>query len=452
MAVLPFVNASPDPANDYLGYGVAAELTRMLGRMPGVRVAERSSAFGLRQTKGDPRVAGRRLDAGTVLLGSVRRSDDRLRVTARLLDVENGFDLWSETYERTPAELLAIQNEIRHAVAGALHVSVDPTFGPPTGTASAPAYDAYLLGRYALDQSTLGSVPRAIAALTRAIQIDTAFARAHAALAEAYLRRGGVEALSPLVAVPQAREEATRALELDSTLAEAHTALGTIYFAFDRDWRRAEVEFRRAIALQPGWPEAHRAYSRFLLAMGRIDESHQASERALQLSPLSAELTAHLGWHYLHARQYDRARETLARAIYLDSTVWRTHLEQALLEQVAGNYREAEARLSIPLQVAPERAEVQAALGQVYALTGRVEEAQALLQQLQDATDQRYISPYLIASLQASLGQRTRAFASLDRAVKERSELIAYLRIDPRVDSLRADRRFSRLLRRLRLP
>jgi TolB-like protein/predicted Zn-dependent protease len=454
MAVLPFINTSPDSSEDYLGHGLAAELTRALNRLAGLRVAARSSAFGLKQPDGDPRIIGRRLNVGTVLQGNVRRSADRLRVTARLVDADEGFNLWSETYERTPADLLDIEDEIERAVAVTLRLpsAGDSIPRPPRPTSSLPAYDAYLAGQYLLEQRTPGTAPRAIAYLTRAIRLDTNFALAHAALAEAYLRRGDVEASPPLVAVPMAKEAATRALLLDSTLAEAHTTLGIIRFRYDRDWRAAETEFRRAIALEPGSPEAHQHYSRFLLAMGRIDESREASERALQLSPASPLLTQHLGWHYFHARQYGRAREALWRAIEMDSTAWRPYFELALVEQAAGNLAEAEARLRVPLQVAPERAEVQVALGQVYAMSGRTDEAKTVLQGLRQAAEQRYVSPYLIACLQASLGMRSQAFAFLDRAVRERSDFVAYLRMDPRVDTLRTDRRFARLLRQVRLP
>lgn len=454
MAILPFINASPDSSQDYLGPGLAAELTRAFNQLTGLRVAARSSAFGLQQPDGDPRIIGRRLDVATVLQGSVRRSSDRLRVTAHLVDVDDGFDLWSETYERPTGDIFAIQDEIRDAVAGTLRLpsAGDSTLRPARATGNLAAYDTYLAGCYLLEQRIPGTAPRAIDYLTRATQLDTSFAHAYAALAEAYLSGGDLEALPPLVAVPLAKAAAVRALELDSTLAEAHATLGAIRFGHDRDWGRAETEFRRAIALGPGSPEAYQHYSRYLLAMGRIDESWEASERALRLSPTSPLIMQHLGWHYLHAREYDRGREALGRAIEMDSAAWRSHFDLAVLELAAGNLTEGEARLRIPLQVAPERAEVQVALGQVNALSGRADSARAVLRRLQEASEQRYISPYLIGALQGSLGQRSQAFASLNRAVKERSDLVAYLRIDPRVDSLRTDRRFPRLLRQLRLP
>ena len=453
MAILPFTNASPDSGDDYLGHGVAMELTRSLSQLSGLRVAARSSAFGVPGGNGDPRVTGRRLNVGTVLQGSVRRSGNRLRVTAHLVDVDGGFDLWSETYERAPAEIFAVQDEIKKAVAATLRLPGVADSAPPVQTTtSLAAYDAYLAGRYLLEQPASGTAPRAIDYLTRAIRLDTNFAYAYAALAEAYLRRGDVEALPPLVAIPLAKTAVLRALGLDSTLADAHATLGAILFGYDRNWRGAETEFRRAIALEPRSPEAYAYYSRYLLAMGRIDESWAASDRALRLSPASPLIMQHLAWHYLHARQYGRAREAVWRAIEMDPTAWRPHLDLAAVELAAGNLTEAEARLRIPLQIAPERAEVQVALGQVYAASGRTDEAKAILLGLRQAAEQRYISPYLIACLQASLGMRPQAFAFLERSVRERSDFVAYLRIDPRVDPLRTDRRFARLLRQVRLP
>jgi TolB-like protein/Tfp pilus assembly protein PilF len=454
LAVLPFLNTSPDVADDYLGYGIAAELTRAFTEVKGIQVSPSSSAFAPRQVRGDPRIAGSRMGVAAVLMGSVRRSADRLRVTARLIDVAEGFDIWSEAYERQASELLDIQREIRSAVAGALRTPLtsDSTSRSLRPTTSIQAYDAYLAGRYELDHPEPGSARRAQAHLTRAVRLDSAFARAHAALAEAHMLRGGLEAVSPVMAIPLAKSAATRALELDSSLAQAHATLGTIRFAFDRDWGGAEAEFRRALALEPNAAELYPPYGRYLLAMGRIDESHSFMQRALQLSPLSPWLTHQLGWHYLHARQYDLARETLQRALVMDSSAWRVDLDLALLEQAAGNYSAAEAHLGRAEAVTSQRAELLAAAAQLRAAQGKSEEAKALLEQLQTSASDRYISPYLIASVHASLGQRSAAFASLDRAVKERAELIAFLRIDLRVDSLRTDRRFARLLRQLRLP
>jgi TolB-like protein/Flp pilus assembly protein TadD len=454
VAVLPFVNATPDSTNDYLGYGVASELTRALRQLPGLRVAPRSSAFALGQAGQDPGVVGRRLGVGAVLQGSVLRAADRLRITAHLVDVEEGFDLWSETYEREPADLLAIQDEIGQALAGVLQVrrEASPVVASAGLTRHSAAYDAYLAARYLLDQFTPETARRAIAYLTWAIHLDPGFILAHAALAQGHVRRSGVDGVAPRVAIPLARAAAIRATALDSTVAEPHVLLGTIQFGYDRDWSGAEEEFRRAVELEPDNPEVYPPYARFLLAMGRSGEAADASRRGLQLSPAAPRLLEQLGWHHLHTREYPQAREALWRAVALDSSAWRPRFDLALVEEALGNHGEAMAHLEGPLRRAPERTELQAALGQIHAAAGRPADARAILIQLLDASSQRYVSPYVIATLQAALGQRRQAFASLDRAVTERSELIGYLRIDPRVDSLRADPRFDRLLRRVRLP
>jgi TolB-like protein/Tfp pilus assembly protein PilF len=452
LAVLPFVNTSPDVADDYLGYGIATELTRALTGTRGIHISPSSSAFAPRQVQEDPRIAGRRMGVAAVLIGSVRRSADRLRVTARLIDVGQGFDIWSEAYERQSTELLDIEREIQGAVAGALRTPLpsDSTSELLRPTTNVQAYDAYLAGRYELDHPEPGSSRRAQAHLTRAVRLDSAFARAHAALAEAHLLRGGVDA--PLTAMPLAKASVTRALELDSTLAQAHATLGTIRFVFDRDWGGAELEFRRALALDPSSADLYVPYARYLLAMGRIEESAALIEQALRLSPLSPGLTHQLGWHYLHARRYDRARDALQRAQVMDSSAWRVDLDLALLEHATSNLPAADAHLRRAQALAPQRAELLAAVAQLQAAEGKSAEARGLLEQLQASTSDHYISPYLIASVQGSLGQRSAAFASLDRAVRERAELVSYLRIDLRVDSLRTDRRFGRLLRQLRLP
>jgi TolB-like protein/lipoprotein NlpI len=454
IAVLPFLNTNPDSLDDYLGSGVAAELTRALDRLPGLRVAARSSVMAQRLRNQDPRAAGRELGVSTVLEGSLRRAGDRLRVTVHLVDVDEGFDLWSDTYERTTADLLAVQREIRLGVAGAFRIPVEADSAWVRGRtpASFDAYEAYLAGTHLLEEPGPDAAREAVAHLNRAVRLDSGFAPAYAALAEAYLPSGAREALPPRIVMPKAEAAALKALELDSSLAEAHVALGVIRFGYHRNWRGAEAQFRRALALQPKSPEARRAYSRFLVAMGRRSESVEASERALQLSPAAPRLLEHLGWNYLYTRQYDQARSTLLRAIEQDSTDWRAHVDLALLEQTLGNPGEALDLLRVPVSIASGWPEVQVALGQASALSGNTGEARAILDRLQNAAKQAYIPSYLLGCLQAALGLRVQAFASFDRALKERSELIVYVRVDPRLDFLRTDRRFSRLLRQVRLP
>lgn len=451
VAVVPFVNTNPDPADDYLGRGVASELTGILRRLSGLRVTDRSSAFAGGDR--DPLDWGRQLQVGTVLEGTIRRAGDRLRLTVHLVDVEQGFDLWSETYERTPADLLEIQGEIVDGVLGALRVT------PDSGNlvralrrlpVSPQAYDAYLAATYWMERSDPESAPQAVALLGRAIQLESTFALAHAALAEARMPGFQVR-VAPKVSMTAAEAAARRALQLDSTLAAAHRSLGSIRFGYDRDWAGAEAEYQRALALDPNAPENHQAYSRFLLALGRRDESLEASQRALALSPASARSIGHLGWHYLHARQPDLARQALGSALELDSTDWRAHFDLALVEQTGGNYDSAWVHLDRAGALAPNRPELVAAGAQLQAHSGEAGPALAILRQLADTSLWGYVSPYYLAWINSGLGRRNAAFAALARAVRERSELVPFLAIDPRLDSLRSDPRFTRLLRQLRL-
>jgi TolB-like protein/Tfp pilus assembly protein PilF len=452
VAVVPFVNTNPDPADDYLGRGVASELTRVLRRLSGLRVTDRSSAFAGGDR--DPVDWGRHLRVGTVLEGTIRRAGDRLRLTVHLVDVEQGFDLWSETYERRAADLLEIQAEIVDGVLGALRLA--PGFDSTMLALrhlpdSYEAYDAYLAGIYWLESPDPAHTPHAVAALNRAIQVESSFALAHAALAEAHVpsSRGTV---APREAVRATEAAALRALALDSTLAGPHRTLGSIRFGYDRDWAAAEAEYRKALALDPGAPENHQAYSRFLLAMGRREESLRAGQDALALSPASSRAIGHLGWYYLHTRQPDLARQALSNALELDSTDWRAHFDLALLEQIAGNYDSAWVHLNRAGALAPNRVDIVAAGAQLQAHSGEARPAVAILRQLADTTLWGYVSPYYVAWIQSALGQRNAAFAALARAVRERSELVPFLPIDPRLDSLRGDPRFRRLLRQLRLP
>jgi tetratricopeptide (TPR) repeat protein len=362
--------------------------------------------------------------------------------------------VWSDTYERNPADLLAIQSEITRAIADALRIRLEGDSAAITEmiTGDIDAYYSYLSGLYLLERPGLDVAREAVAHLNRAVRLDSNFALAQAALARAHLPRKGLDLAPPRVMMPRAEAAAQQAQRLDTTLWEPHSILGTIRFTYSRNWHAAEVEHRQALTLAPDAPEAHLAYSRFLAAMGRMDESLRQSERASELSPMAPRFAQHLGWHHLHARDYDQARESLRRAIELDSTDWMPYWYLAVVEQVSGNYDEALARLRLPLSAAPERPEVQVTLGQVYALSGRIEEARAALQRLRKTARDNYVSPYLIACLQATLGMRVQAFSSLNRAVTERSSLVPYLRVDPRLDTLRTDARFGRVLRRIRLP
>ena len=319
VAVLPFVNASPDSADDYFSDGVTEELTSALGRVPGLRVVDPTSAFALRRPGEDPQAAGRRLGVATVLEGSVRQVNDRLRLSVHLVSVSEGFDLWSETYERPSNEILAVQEEIVRSVVATLRIPRAErwadTVRPPSSLA---AYLTYLRARHALARRPGADPSYAAALYQETIGLDSSFAPAWAGLADAQVRRTLSQGARPSEAMPAARAAAIRALVLDSSLALAHSTLAQVHFLYDRDWPAADSAFRRAIAINPSRAEVHDHYARLLLAIGRVDEALMHARRALELDPLDPETIADLGWHNLYVRKYAEVRESFDRALAAD--------------------------------------------------------------------------------------------------------------------------------------
>ena len=453
VAVLPLVNASPDTANEYFSNGLTEELAALLGRAPGLRVAAPASAFALRGRSEEPRDAGRRLGVGTVLEGSVRQANDRLRLTVHLVSVSEGFDLWSETYERPRAEIFRVLEEIAREVVAALRLpgaaSWDPTL---PASSSLDAYTAYLRGRHALVARSAPDPTYAAALYQEALGLDSTFAPAWAGLATAHARRAMAQGARPAEAMPAARVAATRALALDSTLAPAHTALAQVRFLYDWAWAAADSAFQRALVINPNRPEVHHWYAHLLLATGRGDEALAHSARARELSPLDPELIAHLGWHALLTRRYAEAREFLDRALAVDSSRAETRQLLGLLAEVLGDYELAESHYRGALERAPDDLEILASLGRTHALDQRTDEARAVLARLDSLTAERYVSPYLLVGIAEALGDRRRTFAWLEEAVADRIAQLVYLDLDPRLDRLRDDRRFTRIRRRVGLP
>jgi TolB-like protein/Tfp pilus assembly protein PilF len=453
VAVLPLVNASPDTANDYFSDGLTQELTAVLGRAPGLRVAAPASAFALRGRSDEPREVGRRLDVGTVLEGSVRQTNDRLRLTVHLVSVSEGFDLWSETYERAPGEIFAVLEEIGRSVVEALRIPGAESWDPTVpASSSLDAYRAYLRARHAV-ANRQGPDPTYAAALYQeAIRLDSSFAPAWGGLATAHVRRALDQGVQPSEAMPAARAAAARALALDSALAPADLALAQVRFLYDWDWAAADSAFRRALAINPSRPEVHHWYAHLLLATGQESEALVHGRRALELSPLDPEVIAHLGWHHLLARRYADARESLDRALAVDSSRAETRRLLGLLAEVLGDYELAESHYRGALDRAPGDLEVLASLGRTHALDERPDEARAVLARLDSLSEARYVSPYLFVGTAEALGDRRRAFAWLEEAVADKVGQLVYLDLDPRLDRLRGDRRFARIRRRVGLP
>ncbi len=454
VAVLPLVNLSPDRENEYFSDGMTEELITALGKVEGLRVAARTSAFAFKGKEADVREIGAKLNVGTVLEGSVRRAGRRLRLSAQLVSTKDGYHLWSEEYDRELADVFAVQDDLARAIVAALQVTLQPSRGGglvKTSTADLEAHDLYLQGRFQWNRRTYESLPEAVRYFERAIARDSAYGEAYASLAEVYVLLPLYGASPAGYAYPRARAAALRALTLDSTLGNAHAALGVVREVYDYDWAGAERELRRAIVLDPGYATGHQWYAEYLSVVGRDAEARQEAERAVALDPLSPIVRVDQALTLARGRHLAEAIAVLRRVVETnpDFVAARNQLGWAYLG--VGRLQEAVAELETAMRMSNGRTGI-GRLAYAYARLGRTDSARALTRVLSERFRRDSVVPYGVAVGYAGVGDHGRALEWLERAVDEHDPSVAlYLRIDPLLDSLRSDARFKRLVHRVGL-
>ena len=450
VALLPLVNAGPDSTDDYLSEGVTEELIVGLGRVPGLRVAGAASTFALADRLDDAQRAGIRLGAGAVLEGSVRMAGGRLTLTAHLVSVREGFDLWSNSYERDASDLARVEDEIVRGVAGALRRAPPPA--EPPATRSLAAHARYLQARYAARGRDSASVTRASEGYTAAIALDSAFAAPWAGLAALALQQvvEGTNA-RPAAALVAADSAVRRALLRDSSLADAHAILGVVRY-LGWSWESADSALRRALEIDPNLAAALRWQARLLLTTRRVDSALVRMRAAAALDPLDPVTQADAGRLYLYAGRLPEADASLRRAWLADSAAPATALAYGLLAERQGDTALAVSRYRQALARDSTEPSALAALARVAALGGFGDTARAALQRLDSLAAVRRVSPYDLATVAAGMGDRRRAFAWLDEAVAEHAPELVDLTLDPRLEALRSDRRFVRIARAVGLP
>src|SRR3989442_1359655 len=406
IAVLPFVTASPEPENEYLSDGITDELIAAFAGVEGLRVASGTSVFALKGKPQDVRAIGALLGAAWVLEGTVRRAGDRLRISAQLTSTEDGQLLWSERYDRTLADVFAIQEEIARTIVDTLRATSFADLTAPAArryTQSIAAYGLYLKGRYAWNKRTQEDITDAIGYFEQAIAEDPDYAPAYAGLSDSYALQLDYRSVPVAEGFARAEEYARRALELDETVAEAHASLGWVLFIYDWDWDGAAREFKRAITLDPRYPTAHQWFAFYLAAMGRLDEALVESHTALELDPASVSIRRSVGWAYFYARRYDQARYHLSRAIAMNPTAVENYRILALALAQQGQWAEAERATREAMALAAAGPYTMATLGYVLARAGRRAEAEELLVGLEARSRLGYVSPVAFATLHIAL-------------------------------------------------
>ena len=458
LAVLPLENLSRDPDEEYFADSMTEAILTDLAKINALRVVSRTSVMRYKRTQKPLPEIAKELNVDAIVEGSVQRAGNRVRITAQLIHAATDQHLWAEAYERDLRDVLVLQDEVARNIAQQVRVKLTPeenirlSSGRPVDP---EAYQLYVKGRYFWAKRNQESFNRAISYFREAIDRDPSYAAPYSGLADCYVLFGSsfdVGGHPPSEVQPKAKAAALKALELDSSLADAHNSLAYVKLNYDWDWSGAEAEFKRSLELNPGYAHGHHWYAHLLFSSGRRDEALAESTRSLELDPLSPILVVHLGWHYLYTRQHDRALDQLAKALELEPSYALAHWYRGLAYEEKKMYPEALRELTKTKDLLPGNLAVQSDIGHVYAVSGNKSEAEKTIARLKQESTRTYVNLYELALIYIGLGQNDQAFDWLEKAYRERSDQLIYLKVDPRLDPIRSDSRFADLVRRVGIP
>ena len=451
-AVLPFADLSPAKDQEYFSDGLTDELITALSRVDNLHVAARTSSFQFKGRDVDVRDVGRRLRVGAVLEGSVRRSGNRVRITAQLVDARDGYQLWADAYDRDLKDIFAVQEDIARAIISALRVRLGVTGSQALRarpTADVEAHDLYLKGRFSWNQRTSQGMQEAVRYLEQAVARDPGFALAWAALADAYVLVIPYAGTSREVDWPKARSAAARALALDSTLGEAYTALAYGAMIYDWDWSTAEANFRRAIVADPAYPTGHQWYGDFLWSRGRLQEGLEQMQTAQRLDPLSLVIGGEVGQTYYLERRYDEAAARVLDLLKLDPNYPHSLYIIGLVYLQQHRYAEAIASMRRSLDLGGFQEDLAGGLAYAYWASGDTAAAARYTGELERRLASNRVGPFALALAYTGRGDVTRALEYLNRAIDVRDIFLPEDFFDPLLDPLRADPRFDRIDHRM---
>ncbi len=455
IVVLPFTNMSSDPENEFFADGITEEIINALAQIEDLRVVARTSAFSFKGKHVDLRTVGECLNVTTVLEGSIRKSGSRLRIMAQLINVADGYHLWSERYDRELRDIFEVQDEIAKTIADRLKVRLGSAIQKPlvkAGTENLEAYQLYLKGRFHWNKRTPDGMRKAIECFQQAIEKDPAYALAYTGLADNYNLASFLNFFPPGEVMPKAKAAAAKALEIDDGLAEAHVSLGYASFTYDWDWTAAEVHFEQALAVNPSYVRNHAFYPLYLSSRGRSEEAVTVAKCALDLDPASPAVSHVLAVQFYLSRQFDQAIEQSQKTLEMDPhyAVAYAMLGQAYASK--GCYRQALPDLDKHLELSRGSAAALALLGYAHARLGERNEALRILDELGAVSKRSFVTAFFFALVYAGLEDKDHAFLWLEKACEERFNRLAYVKVEALWDSLRSDLRFAELLRRVGVP
>jgi DNA-binding winged helix-turn-helix (wHTH) protein/tetratricopeptide (TPR) repeat protein len=455
IAVLPFKPIVELSRDEALELGMADTLIARLSNSRNLIVRPLSSVRRYGGLEQDPQAAGRELGVESVLDGSIQRSADRIRLTARLINVVDGASLWVGTFDEKATDVFTVQDAISERVAGALALPLNNEEKrglTKRYTENLEAYDLYLKGRYYWNKLIPPEVRKSIQFFQQAIDLDPTYALAYAGIAEAYRSLPISSDVPPGDAFPLAHAAAAKALEIDETLADVHATLSIVKSWHDWDWVGAEREAKRALTLNPNSSEAHRASALLLSTLGRQTEAIVAAARARELDPLTLLTRTHESLFLYYNGQNEEAREKLVKTLEIDPNFWIALLTLAKIYIQQGRYGEAIAELTKARNASGGNTQATSLIGYASALSGDRAQALAALDELEVLSTKRYVPPYNIAMIYNGLGEDEETLSWLERAHKKRDVLLsAFITVDPNWDRLRANPRFMSILKGMNL-
>jgi TolB-like protein/DNA-binding winged helix-turn-helix (wHTH) protein/Flp pilus assembly protein TadD len=454
IAVLPLDNLSGDPQQQYFADGMTDELITELAKVNSLSVISRTSAMQYKRTTKALPVIARELHVDAVVEGSVVRAGNRVRISVQLINARDDRHLWAESYEREVGDLVELQNEVAEAITNQIRVELTATdrlrFTKPRPVVP-EAHEAYLRGLYAWNERTSDSIKASIEYFGDAIRKDPGYALAYSGLADAYDVASDYDLLSPRESYSKAKAMAVKALELDPNLAEAHTTLADLMAAYEWNWAGAEAEFKRALALNPGYATAHHWYAQYLTARGRHPEALAEIRRAMELDPRSPSINSYAGSALYMARQYDRSLEQLKKVSELEPNYPAAHYFLGFTYEKQGRLSEAAEEFQKAVTASGGDPSYLAGLAHAYALSRNTYQARAICKKLQNRARREYVSSYDIGLIYLGLKEHKQALDWLERAYQEGDPNMNFLSVEPALDELRSHPRFERLLTRVGL-
>ncbi|HEY3250246.1 MAG TPA: tetratricopeptide repeat protein [Ignavibacteria bacterium] len=455
LAVLPFLNMSPDPDNEFFSDGISEEIINALTKVEGLQVTSRTSSFAFKGKNDDIRQIAQKLNVSTILEGSVRKAGERVRITAQLVNAVDGYHFWSESYDGQLENIFDLQDEISRKIANKLieHLAVGKVTAPlvKSSTTNLEAYNHYLRGIYYWNKWNPADNPRAIQELQKAIEIEPNFGRAYAWLANCYVLAGSMGFLKPEIAFPKAKEYGNKAIMLDPESPECNIAIGLIDLFVNWNWEGARKAFEKAIELNPGVAGAHQTYGLYLIAVGKNKEALESAETAARLDPLSLPIGTHLAQCYFSQGRFDDAIRQLNKVLELDPA-FRNAIEfKAWAYYLKGECDTAISLLKQYQKLAGNEQKGWTSLAYAYSRCGFTDKTREILKILERRiNDEPGISLSIdFAIIYTGLKEYDKALDYLDKAVNEHSGAILFLRINPLWKDLEDFPRFKEILKRI---